>query len=492
MRRMGIKASTRRAPDRLTGRGAGPARFRTLALVAVAAAVLSTVVVSGAPAYAAPAGITATAVSFPGDGGVTLHGTVLAPAATGRRHPGLVMIEGAGNRGAQVLRPAAEAFARRGIVALIYDKRTVGYSFLHRDYSVLADDALGGLHLLRSRPDVDPARLGLWGLSEGAWVAPLAADQSTDVKFLITVGAVGLTPSVQTAWAYGQFLRHAGVSGSLRHTMQVTATRVAVGAGLFPEANFDPVPTWEHLRQPVLAQWGEYDRQAVPVQSSQIIRQALQRGGNAHYTIRFVPGVQHDLNLTTNGGFDHLSSIRADYGAFEAAWINSIDEDLPRATVGSPPGQDQLSHPVTPLAWYESRWLQLAVFVLLVVGFAGYPLIAAGRRILGHRGAPPVRLPARLLAATGLTTVAGFLLYMFFMLVTAANLIGPVLLGRPVPWLILQILALATVATTIATAAAWPRHHHALDRTGRVRLGLLLTAGLAFLPWALYWGLLIP
>lgn len=402
------------------------------------------------------------------------------------------MIEGAGNRGAQELRPAAEAFARQGIVTLIYDKRTVGYSFLHRDYSVLADDALHGLHLLRSRADVDPALLGLWGLSEGAWVAPLAADRSTDVKFLITVGAVGLTPAEQTAWAYGEFLRHAGVAGSLTHTMQVTATRAAVGAGLFPESDFDPVPAWEHLRQPVLAQWGEFDRQALPAQSSQIIQQALRHGGNAHYTIRFVPGVQHDLNLTANSGFDHLASIPADYGAFEAAWITSIDKDRPPATVGSPPRQDQPSHPVTPLAWYESRWPQLAALVLLLIGFTGYPLIAAGRRILGHRTAPPVRLPARLLAATGLTTAAGLVLYMFFMLATAANVIGPVLLGRPVPWLILQILALVTVASTIATAEAWRRHHHALDRTSRVGLGLLLTAGVAFLPWALYWGLLIP
>ena len=478
--------------DGRTGRAAGPVSLRISAWVAVAAVVLSTLVVDGAPGYPAPGGITATAVAFPGDGGVTLHGTVLAPATTGQRHPGLVMIEGAGNRGAQELRPAAEAFARHGIVTLLYDKRTVGYSFLHRDYSVLADDALDGLHLMRSRADVDPARLGLWGLSEGAWVAPLAANRSTDVKFVITVGAVGVTPAEQTAWAYGQFLQHAGVSGSLRHTMQATATRVAVGAGMFPEADFDPVPTWAHLRQPVLAEWGQYDRQAVSEQSSQIIQQALQRSGNTRHTIRFVPGVQHDLNLTANGGFDHLSSIRADYGTFEATWIADIDQNQTPDTVGTPPHQEQASHPVTPLAWYESRWLQLAALLLFLLGFAGYPLIAAGRRVLGRRAAPPVRTPARLLAASGLTTVLGFLLYMFFMLATAANLIGPVLFGRPVPWLILQALALATVATTITTATAWRRHHHALERINRVRLALLLTAGLAFLPWAFYWGLLIP
>ena len=87
---------------------------------------------------------------------------------------------------------------------------------------MLADDALAGLRLLRTRADVDPARLGMWALSEGAFVAPLAASRSTEVKFLITVGAVGMTPAVQTAWAYGERLRHAGVSGSLVHTMRGT------------------------------------------------------------------------------------------------------------------------------------------------------------------------------------------------------------------------------------------------------------------------------
>src|SRR3546814_9236246 len=47
-------------------------------------------------------------------------------------------------------------------------------------------------------------------------------------------------------------------SGSLAHTMQVTSAQMTVAAGLFPEANYDPVPAWEHLRQPVLARSEEH------------------------------------------------------------------------------------------------------------------------------------------------------------------------------------------------------------------------------------------
>ena len=126
------------------------------------------------------------------------------------------------------------------------------------------------------------------------------------------------------------------------------------------------------------------------------------------------------------------------------------------------------------------------------MAFAGYPLTAAARRIRGRRGAPLVRRPARWLAATGLATTVGFLMYMLFMLATAANVVGPVLLGRPLPWLILQLLAAATVVATVATAVAWRRHRRNLTGASHVRLGVLLAAGLVFLLWAAYWGLLIP
>src|SRR4029453_8538489 len=95
---------------------------------------------------------------------------------------------------------------------------------------------------------------------------------------------------------------------------------------------------------------------------------------------------------------------------------------------------------------------------------------AAARRIRGRRGAPLVGRPARWLAATGLATTVGFLTYIFFMLATAANVVGPVLPARPIPWLILQLLAAATVLATVATAAAWRRHRHNLPGASHVRL----------------------
>jgi len=450
--------------------------MRRTAMAVVAAAVLTTPVA----ATAESGDVKAAEVTFTSTDGVVLRGTVLTPdtpAAT--RRPGIVMLGGAGNRGRDYLMPEARAYARHGIVTLVYDKRTVGYSLLRRDYQLLAEDALAGLRLLRARTDVDPDRAGLWALSEGAFVAPIAASRSGDVTFLVTVGAVGVTPAVQTAWAYGTYLEHAAVSGSLPDIMQGVAVRTAIGAGLFPEADFDPLPYWEKVRQPVLAQWGALDRDSLPRYSSRLIRDALRRGGNHNHAFRVVAVANHNLHRTADAGFDRLPDLPADYGDVEASWIADPGREIPE----TPETLETLETLETPApiiaapAWYERGMVQGAAVVALLIMFGSYAVIR-------------VRLPrpARWLAVLGPTTIAGTLLYLLFLLATAAKVTGPVVLGRPLVWLALQLLAVATVAATVAVLLGWRRRP-----TGdRIRLGLLAAGGVLFVPWAVHWGLLVP
>ncbi|MBU3066357.1 hypothetical protein KO481_33160 [Nocardia sp. NEAU-G5] len=64
-----------------------------------------------------------------------------------------------------------------------------------------------------------------------------------------------------------------------------------------------------------------------------------------------------------------------------------------------------------------------------------------------------------------------------------------VLAGQTLPWLLLRAWAVITVLATFALAIAWWRQRdHVRDM--RPTLGLLLLAGMIFLPWALEWGLL--
>jgi uncharacterized protein len=136
--------------------------------------------------------------------------------------------------------------------------------------------------------------------------------------------------------------------------------------------------------------------------------------------------------------------------------------------------------------------MQLAVFVLFVVAFTAYPLVALVRRLRGRR-VHPVSRWARLLAGAGFASTIGLLGYLFYLMAAGRSPDpGPILAGRPLPWLALQGLAVAAVAAAIATAVAWRRAAASVPPGERVRLGLLLTAGTLFLPWAFYWGLLLP
>ncbi|MFI5914641.1 alpha/beta hydrolase family protein [Dactylosporangium sp. NPDC051541] len=473
---------------------------RALGVVTGLAAGLAAALAPISPADAENGGGGGIDVAFIGDGGVELHGTVITPPGAQGRHPAMVMLEGAGNRGRDYLRTEAEAYARRGVVTLIYDKRKTGYSLIHRDYSVLADDALAGLRLLRDRPDVDPVRLGMWALSEGAWVAPIAANRSNDVKFLITVGGVGTTPDAQTAWGYNEYLRHAGVTAAASSALRTDVLPAAIAAGLFPEHDFDATPEWRRVRQPVLAEWGELDRDSVPAQSQKIIGEALTAGGNGQYKTRIVPGLNHNLHVTAAEGFDRQPQVPDDYGSVETTWIETGQMTGSNVT----PASNSSAETIVTAPWYHRPWPLVAMTVLLLAGFLVAPVRrrtsvrytrsrsssrAAASSLTATGRIRPV-WPLRTLAVTGPVVVAGTLLYLMFLLATAGKVIGPLLLGRPLPWLALELLTVATAAAGITAAVSWWRNGR--PERSRVRLGVAVAAAVLLVPWVASWGLLSP
>jgi uncharacterized protein len=279
--------------------------------------------------------------------------------------------------------------------------------------------------------------------------------------------------------------------------VQGPATQLVVAVGLFPEANYDPVPPWEHVRQPVLALWGADDQEVPSDESSRIIRDALVRGRNTHYTIRFIPNAAHDMRIARDSGFGGAASLitapttttgfAPGYTDLVTSWINGLANGLPTASAEQGRHQAEQSVPVTPLGWYESATIQLAALVLMLVAFASYPLARAFRVPAGLK---PVRLPAGVLAATGLASTLGLFLYLLFVLETAGTIVGPVIAGRPVPWLLLQLLAGTATAAGVATAVVSWRGRHGMSGATRARLGLLLAGALLLVPWTLYWGLL--
>ncbi len=85
----------------------------------------------------------------------------------------------------------ADALTRAGTVVLRVDDRGVGGSagsVADATYDDLVGDIRAGLAFLRGRGEVDPARTGLVGHSEGGYLAPLVAQRAPyEVGFTVLI-----------------------------------------------------------------------------------------------------------------------------------------------------------------------------------------------------------------------------------------------------------------------------------------------------------------
>jgi pimeloyl-ACP methyl ester carboxylesterase len=278
-------------------------------------------------------------VSFPSDS-LSIAGTLYLPSDTGR-HPAVVLVHGSGPQDRTPYAPLAREFAARGIVALIYDKRGVGGStgsWERSPFRALADDAAAGIRFLRGHPEVDPARVGIWGGSEGGWIAPWVASEDSTVAFVIVQSAPVVLAAEQHLYQVDKFLRGLGATAEelergrqyveLQHRYAATgggweeylAARNAnqsspilsqLGGPPTPDdwwwswwrtkMEFDPVPAWEGVRAPVLALWGDHD-DFVPAEASRIaLDGALGRRESGLGTLLIFQDTDHDLSPTGLG-----------------------------------------------------------------------------------------------------------------------------------------------------------------------------------------------
>ncbi|MCZ8518518.1 MULTISPECIES: alpha/beta hydrolase family protein [Paenibacillus] len=436
-------------------------------------------------------------VSF-ASGTLTLHGTLLLPQTPGP-HPAVVLVHGSSSGSREKYRGEAEMFAKAGIAALIYDKRSDGFGKL-RSYDQLAADANAAVEALHAHQSLDPDHIGLWGLSEGAWVTSLAASRSEKPDFLITVGASGVPPVQQQSWQLVNRLRDQGVtSPSVTEALSDRAVKLAVSAGMFAEASYNPLQAFESLKQPVLAIWGRQDRIEPPLESSRLIREALERGGNAGYSLRFFDLAGHNLRSAPDG-IRQTEDFAPGYAEAMTSWV--LDVTAGRGTgpqtAGAAPVQEHMSQPgIDSYAWHQTAWVHLGVMLVLLAGFAGLAALWRRQRAVPSAAAgkgtqPPGRGAAQLAAGSGLLSVLGFAAYFGWLMSSGAKHVAPLAGDRPLVWLLLQAGSLVTCAA--GAAFAW----RAWQGRGRTRLkGRLLTlftlaVFLLFVPWAFYWQMLLP
>ena len=288
------------------------------------------------------------------DAGITLAGTLTEPDSGGP-FPAVVLITGSGpeNRDEEVFghKPflvLADYLTRQGIAVLRCDDRGVGKSGGDEKTATTADlatDTRTQFEYLKIRKDIDPKHIGLLGHSEGGLIAPIVANETPDVAFVVMMAGPGLPgdsilmlQSVAVARSEGApdstlkkiatderavldivktekdtAAAAAKLRPLLKQSLPDQAVDAQIKAVLSPWFRFfvsyDPRPALKKLKQPALATNGEKDVQVAPKENLAAIEAALKAGGNKDYLVKELPSLNHLFQTANTGAVSEYAKI---------------------------------------------------------------------------------------------------------------------------------------------------------------------------------------
>jgi uncharacterized protein len=298
-------------------------------------------------------------VTYP-SGPLTTAGTLTLPEGEGP-FPAVMLITGSGAQdrnetiaGHKPFLVLADTLTRAGYAVLRVDDRGVGGStgdLQQASFDDLTGDALAGLAFLKGRAEIDPAKIGLFGHSEGGYLAPLVAQRAGagGVAFVVLMAAPAVTGEEVLVLQNRLLFQQAGappeqvqaqidyvrnLSGLLRAedydaARQLSRDRIAQQTSALPEdqrpsaeeleaqlpatpayravLTYDPAPALRALQVPVLAVYGAKDLQVPPTQSEPALRTLL--AGKPDVTIRTFSDLNHLMQPATTGAITEYPMI---------------------------------------------------------------------------------------------------------------------------------------------------------------------------------------
>jgi len=295
---------------------------------------------------------------------IVLAGTFTRPEQKGK-YPVVILISGSGrhDRDGSMMthRPflvLSDYLTRNNIAVLRYDDRGFGESTGDFSKSTTADfaqDVLSAVNYLKSRKDIDAKKIGLIGHSEGGIIAPLAANQSTNISFIVTLAGTGI-PGSEISVMQSKILRPFPVPDeevfekNLRKSIEIASSHNEISqikeeltrhnksylapilktlgasddniskfieneveTGLKPWTRYfytyNPSDEFEKLSIPVLSLNGTKDTQVNATVNQNAIRNALIKGNNKNFKVLELQNLNHMFQECSTGNINEYKEI---------------------------------------------------------------------------------------------------------------------------------------------------------------------------------------
>ena len=309
--------------------------------------------------------------------GITLAGTLTMPS-TGGDFTAVILITGSGAQdrneeifGHKPFLVIADYLTRQGIAVLRFDDRGTAQStgnFRTATTADFATDVESAIAWLKTRKEINPAKIGLMGHSEGGMIAPMVAARSKDVAFIVMLAGVGIrgdallllqnellaktsgVPEDKIAQTrnfnskiYDKIVSSKEAVTQQEMTSFLTALKdelTALASDGAPVDDFikntaaqmaspwmqyflryDPAPTLEKVQCPVFAVNGSKDLQVPAKENLAAIAEAMIKGRNNKVIVKEYPGLNHLFQECTTG-------LPTEYATIEQTFSPAVLKDL--------------------------------------------------------------------------------------------------------------------------------------------------------------------
>jgi dipeptidyl aminopeptidase/acylaminoacyl peptidase len=232
--------------------------------------------------------------------GIRLSGMLFLPEENGT-FPAAVIIHGSGTsrRNSVWYLSVTRHLLDNGIAVLLPDKRgseKSGGHWVGADFEELATDTLSAVEFLKNQNRFEYSTIGLIGMSQGGWIAPVAAGRTEDISWVVSLSGSTTTTDEQLLHEEIHNLSSYTYTFIARLIAPITSNMIKKRDYFKPLAGFDPIPRWKRLKVPVFFAFGEKDSN-VPVQRS-LTR--LDENGLGHHKIKVYPEGGHAIRDAQN------------------------------------------------------------------------------------------------------------------------------------------------------------------------------------------------